>query len=64
MANAVWLYLHDAGTPNECWMVCSKGDPGAILFVPYNAVEQAYERGQADARSRAQNKPGDGDMGG
>lgn len=28
----VFLRLIDSGTPNECWMVCAKGDPGAVKF--------------------------------
>lgn len=28
----VYLKCIDAGTDNECWIVCSKGDPGAVQF--------------------------------
>lgn len=30
----VYLREVDAGTDNACWVVCSKGDPGAVTFVP------------------------------
>ena len=30
----VWLRLTDAGTENECWVVCAKGDKDAIAFTP------------------------------
>lgn len=29
----VYLREVDAGTNNACWVVCSKGDPGAVAFV-------------------------------
>lgn len=28
----VYLRCVDAGTDNECWVVCLKGDPGAVQF--------------------------------
>jgi len=28
----VYLKLVDPGTDNECWIICAKGDPGAVLF--------------------------------
>lgn len=28
----VYLAEADAGTPNACWVVCAKGDPGAVEF--------------------------------
>lgn len=31
----VYLRLADAGTDNACWVVCIKGDPGAVAFAPY-----------------------------
>lgn len=31
---SVWLREIDAGTDNACWVVCAKGDPGAVEFVP------------------------------
>lgn len=31
---SVWLKKTDAGTDNECWIICAKGDPGAVLFNP------------------------------
>lgn len=30
----VWLREVDAGTGNACWVVCAKGDPGAVKFMP------------------------------
>lgn len=30
----VYLRQVDAGTDNACWVVCAKGDPGAVAFVP------------------------------
>jgi hypothetical protein len=30
----IYLREVDSGTPNECWVVCAKGDPGAIQFQP------------------------------
>lgn len=30
----VWLREVDADTDNACWLVCAKGDPGAVAFVP------------------------------
>lgn len=30
----VYLRLIDAGSPSECWIVCAKGDPGAVKFIP------------------------------
>lgn len=32
----VYLKLLDAGTDNECWVVCAKGDPGAVPFSPFS----------------------------
>lgn len=29
----VWLRCVDPGTDCECWVVCSKGDPGAVAFL-------------------------------
>lgn len=29
----VYLRLTDAGTDNECWVVCAEGDLGAVRFV-------------------------------
>lgn len=29
----VYLRCVDPGTDNECWVVCAKGDPGAIPFL-------------------------------
>lgn len=29
----VYLREADAGTPNACWIICAKGDPGSIRFV-------------------------------
>lgn len=29
----VYLRLIDAGTDNECWVICVKGDRGAVRFV-------------------------------
>jgi len=29
----IYLRCVDAGTDNECWIVCAKGDPGAIPFL-------------------------------
>ena len=34
MARVVFLKEVDAGTPNACWVVCAKGDPGAVGFAP------------------------------
>lgn len=33
---AAQVYLRDAnkGEGDECWVVCAKGDPGAVLFIP------------------------------
>lgn len=28
----VWLREIDGGTPNACWVVCAKGDPGGVQF--------------------------------
>jgi hypothetical protein len=30
----VFLKEVDHGTPNACWVVCAKCDPGAVRFVP------------------------------
>lgn len=30
---SVWLRRTGVGTDNECWIVCAKGDPGAVEFV-------------------------------
>lgn len=35
----VYLRCIDQGTPNECWIVCAKGDPRSIAFVPLDDVE-------------------------
>jgi hypothetical protein len=29
----VWLRCVDPGTDCECWIVCAKGDPGAIALL-------------------------------
>lgn len=29
----VFLRCVDPGTDNECWVVCAKGDPGAVSFL-------------------------------
>lgn len=29
-----YLRKVDAGTDNECWVVCAKGDPSAVQFQP------------------------------
>lgn len=29
----IYLRCIDPGTDNECWVVCAKGDPGAIAFL-------------------------------
>lgn len=29
----VYLKKVDAGTPNECWVVCNKVDSGAVPFI-------------------------------
>lgn len=34
----VYLREVDATTPNACWVVCCKGDPGAVAFAPLEAV--------------------------
>ena len=31
---SVYLRCVDAGTDCECWVVCAKGDPGAVAFAP------------------------------
>lgn len=35
-AEKVIVYLReiDADTDNACWVVCAKGDPGAVAFTP------------------------------
>jgi len=30
----VWLREVDSGSDNACWVVCARGDPGAIAFTP------------------------------
>lgn len=30
----IYLREVDAGTGNACWVVCAKGDPGALAFQP------------------------------
>lgn len=30
----VWLREVDAGTDNACWVVCARGDPGAVAHTP------------------------------
>lgn len=30
----VYARNQDAGTLNACWVVCSEGDDGAIMFLP------------------------------
>lgn len=30
----VYLREIDAGTDNACWVVCAKGDPSAVAFMP------------------------------
>lgn len=30
----VYLRQVDPGTPNACWVVCAKGDPGAVAHIP------------------------------
>lgn len=27
----------DGGTDNACWVVCLKGDPGAVLFIAHDS---------------------------
>ena len=34
MSKIVYLREIDAGTDNACWVVCAKGDPGAVEFMP------------------------------
>lgn len=34
----VYLKCIDQGTDNECWIVCSKDDPGAIAFTPVEEI--------------------------
>jgi hypothetical protein len=34
----VYLREVDAGTDNACWVVCAKGDPGAVEFAPRDEV--------------------------
>lgn len=29
----IYLYCVDPGTDNECWVICAKGDPGALPFM-------------------------------
>lgn len=31
----VYLRKQDAGTLNACWVLCSRGDAGAVLFTPF-----------------------------
>lgn len=33
----VWLREIDADTDSACWIICAKGDPGAVTFVPLDA---------------------------
>lgn len=44
----VYLKKVDADTPNECWVVCAKGDPGAVKFVPEAAMDDAVDAARAD----------------
>lgn len=48
MEDIVYLRKVDAGTPNECWVVCAKGDPGAVAFVPQSVMEESIETARAD----------------
>ena len=34
----VWLREIDPGTDNACWVVCAKGDPGAVEFMPVETI--------------------------
>lgn len=36
----VWLRCVDPGTDNECWVVCAKGDPGAVAFLREDAFRR------------------------
>lgn len=36
----VYLRCVDPGTDNACWVVCSKGDPGAVAFEPVGATTE------------------------
>jgi hypothetical protein len=42
----ITVWLRDVGDDdNECWVVCAKGDPGAVEFTGYSdiAATQAIE---------------------
>lgn len=34
----VYLRWTNYGTPNECWTLCAKGDPGAVEFNPADSI--------------------------
>ncbi|WP_456717181.1 MULTISPECIES: hypothetical protein [unclassified Bradyrhizobium] len=36
--DVVWLRQADAGTDNECWVICNRADPGATPFSPSEAT--------------------------
>lgn len=48
MYERVYLRRVDAGTPNECWVVCAKGDPGALAFVQETDMEDAVSEARSD----------------
>lgn len=35
----VYLRLQDEGTDNACWVICAKGDKGAVAFVEIGGDE-------------------------
>ena len=61
MYEIVYLRKVDAGTDNECWVLCALGDLGAVAFVPQSEMEdatrEAYSDGYSDGgRDEAENR--------
>lgn len=48
----VYLREVDAGTDCACWIVCAKGDPGAVAFVPDDAPAELRRRNARDLMRR------------